>query len=138
MPASVRIIRVLNDTYTLETEIEAEDTKLLMKELQGTEWGRRIATLLEEMLPKVEEKITISQAKNKFLEEFKDHIDARKIARVDLDEEDEEEILVVWINCPVELPDEFCGFEVKQKKTPNYVEPREDETRDPHAGADIY
>lgn len=133
MPASVRIIRILNDTYTLETEIEAEDTKLLMKELQATDWGRRIATLLEEMLPKVEEKITITQAKTKFEEEYKDFIDDGKIARVDIGEEGTREILIVWINRAVELPSEFCEFEIVERKSPNYQEEPATTT-----GADVY
>jgi hypothetical protein len=137
MPASVRIIRILNDTYTLETEIEAEDTKLLMEELRKTDWGRRISTLLEQMLPKTEETFTIQQAKNKFIEEYDDFIKSGKIARVDMGEdpeEDNKEVLIVWINRPVELPREFCKFEIKQRQTPNYTE----EQRNPTDGSDVY
>jgi len=127
MPASCRVISVIDDKFTLEFECEADNTKALIEELRSTEWGRRVATLLENMLPQIPETFTIHQAKTKFIEEFKDHIENGKIARVDMDEEDEEEILVVWINQPVELPREFCKFKIKEKKTPSYYEPPEED-----------
>jgi len=127
MGASCRVISVISDKWTLEFELECEDTKKLIEELQRTDWGRRLATLLEGLMPEIEEKMTIQQAKTKFIEEFKDHIENGKIARVDMDEEDEEEILVVWINQSVELPREFCKFKIKEKKTPSYYEPPEED-----------
>lgn len=133
MPASCRVIRVVNDTFTLEFELETEDTKSLLTELQSTDWGRRLATLLEDMMPSIAEKYNIQQAKTKFLEEYKNLIEDKKIARVDLGERDENEVLIVWINYPVILPNEFCGFEVEKKKTPTYQEPL-----DLIDGSDVY
>jgi len=131
------VISVISDKWTLEFELECEDTKKLIEELQRTNWGRRLATLLEGLMPEIEEKVTIQQAKTKFLEEFKDLLESGKIARVDMDEEEEEEILVVWINCPVELPKEFYKFDIKEKKTPQYREPPEEDDN-PQDGSDVY
>jgi len=55
MPASARIIRVLDDTYTLEIEVEAETSEDLVSELMQTSWGRKMAYLLQRMLPNVPE-----------------------------------------------------------------------------------
>ena len=122
MPASCRVIRVVNDTFTLEFELETEDTKSLIKELQSTDWGRRLATLLEGLLPEVTEKFSITQAKKRFEEEYKDFIEDGKIARVDIGEEGTREILIIWINRAIELPSEFCEFEIVERKSPNYKE----------------
>lgn len=55
MATSARIIRVLNDTYTLEIEVEVEAIDELAPELMKTDWGRKMAYLLSEMLPRVPE-----------------------------------------------------------------------------------
>ena len=133
-PASCRVIRVVNDTFTLEFELEEEDTKKLIEELQRTDWGRRLATLLGDMMPAIEEKFSITQAKTKFLEEYKDFIEDGKIARVDIGEEGTREILIVWINCAIDLPSEFCEFEIVERKSPNYQE----EKPNPTDGSDVY
>jgi len=130
MPASVRIIRVIDDTYTVETEVEADDIKSLMQELQSSQWGLKIAAVLENMLPDVKAKITISQARERFINDWKDEIDSQGIAKVDLGENDDgDEILIVWINRPVEsIPKILEGYKIEVKKTPSYVEPRPEPT----------
>jgi len=133
-PASCRVISVIDDKFTIEFELETEDTKSLIKELQATDWGRRLASLLENLMPAVEAKVTIQQAKRKFEEEYKDLIDGGKIARVDLGEENENEVLIVWINREVDLPREFCKFEIKEKKSPNYQDEPEETTN----GSEVY
>lgn len=55
MPTSIRIIRVLNDEYTVEVETEVEDSTELLGELMKTLWGRKMAWLLQQMLPDVPE-----------------------------------------------------------------------------------
>jgi len=55
MPTSVRVIRVLNDEYTVECEVEVEDISELFNELTKTPWGRKVAHLLGEMLPDIPE-----------------------------------------------------------------------------------
>jgi hypothetical protein len=125
MPSSVRIIRVLNDTYTVETEIEAEDTKSLMKELSGTQWGLKIASLLEEMLPEVKPKPNIYETRERLEHDYAEEINNYKIDHVDLGENPSgEEILVVWLNQPVpKIPEELNGFKIEIKQTPSYYEP---------------
>lgn len=60
MGASARIIRVVNDTFTVEFEVEAEDTKKLMEELNKDELGKRLFTLLDDSLDGVEPRISKS------------------------------------------------------------------------------
>jgi len=134
MPASCRVISVIDDKYTVEFELEAEDAKSLVKELQSMKWGLRIASLLENMLPEVKEKVTIQEAKRRFEEDYKDFIEDNRIARVDMGEEDEKEVLIVWINRSVDLPRVFCEFEIKEKKTPSYQE----EPPNPTDGSEVY
>lgn len=55
MGTSVRVIRVINNEYTVEVEVEVEDIKLLFDELTKTQWGRKVAHLLSEMLPDIQE-----------------------------------------------------------------------------------
>jgi hypothetical protein len=54
-PASVRIIRVLGEEHTVEVEIECEESSELLQELMKTPIGRKMAHLLNEMLPEVPE-----------------------------------------------------------------------------------
>lgn len=122
MPASVRIIRILNDTYTVETEIEGEDTEQLLNELKKSNFGLRIMTLLEDMLPEVKPKKTIYQIKEEFEKKYKEKIDQKIIDSVSLGEKEDKEILIVWINRETYLPTEFEGVSVEVKKTPTYEE----------------
>lgn len=55
MGTSIRVIRVIDNEYTVEVEVEVEDIKLLFDELNKTQWGRKVAHLLSEMLPEVPE-----------------------------------------------------------------------------------
>lgn len=53
MPVSTRIIRVLDNQYTLEIELEVDGPDDLLPELCKTVWGKKIAYLLSRMLPEV-------------------------------------------------------------------------------------
>lgn len=55
MPTSVRVIRVVDNEYTVEAEVEVEDIAELFDTLNKTPWGRKVAYLLGEMLPDVPE-----------------------------------------------------------------------------------
>ena len=55
MPTSVRVIRVVNNEYTVEAEVEVEDIGELFDTLTKTAWGRKVAHLLNEMLPEIPE-----------------------------------------------------------------------------------
>ena len=51
---SLRIIRVINDTWTVELEIEVSDIALLAQQLIRSDEGRKMAALLHEALKDVE------------------------------------------------------------------------------------
>jgi len=74
MPTSIRVIRVLDNEYTVEVETEVEDIEELFQTLTKTAWGRKIAYLLGEMLPDIPELKTPSakeeaEAEQKRIEE---------------------------------------------------------------------
>jgi len=55
MGTSIRVIRVIDNEYTVEVEVEVDDIKTLFDELTRTPWGKKVAYLLQEMLPEVPE-----------------------------------------------------------------------------------
>lgn len=55
MPTSIRVIRVLDNEYTVEVETEVEDIEELFQTLTKTAWGRKVAYLLGQMLPDIPE-----------------------------------------------------------------------------------
>lgn len=57
MPYSLRIIRIINDTFTVENEYEVEDPQDLVPSLQKSEIGRKMLSLLELSYEGVEPKI---------------------------------------------------------------------------------
>jgi len=54
MPASVRVITIIDQTWTVEAEVEEETVEKLQKELLKTPWGRRVLKLMNKMVPRDE------------------------------------------------------------------------------------
>jgi len=57
MPTSCRMIRTLNDEYTVEVEFEVDDAKDLYEELHKLEIGKKLITLIESSLEGVQVKV---------------------------------------------------------------------------------
>lgn len=118
MVASARIISVINDTFTVEFEIEDDDTDNLTKEMNKTDLGKKMLTLVNASLDKV--KATLPE---NMLESIQAHDEALK-------EEGREEIYKMLKERGIDLKHllELLGVEQKEaSETPARVETQYDE-----------
>lgn len=118
MPTSIRVIRVIDNQYTLDVEIEVDDINTLLNELMKVRWGKKVAHLLEGMLPDVPEYEPLNskeeaEAEEKRIKENEDR----------LREEGRQEILKRFDKSPEEIEKDAEGR--VRKRYINYIKKKQ-------------